>query len=185
MKYLNEYNFKIDRHTVRATDDIIAQLLKVADDDGEIMIESAERVRATNASKFKNQSIYALVKIGPAMNRITGEGVIIERSHEVIVSVVFRLGTKNEDNQDIDFQAYGDGLADHVWSYLMIQLADNPNGMTKTYPAIWQYDPNAKFKDKLDRNVVTLDPVETKLSGSLYVVPLQFGITVFPTVPLT
>ena len=196
--YLNEYDFSVNTHTILTTNDLLTQLLNVQDNNGAQIYQTAERMRPNPTSLYKEDAPYALLEIFPMGYDTTGQGTITRRHIEARLHLVFRIGAQDSGNNDVDLQAYGDGLAALTLSYLQPQLADNPNGMAPPlYPhlieqpltglqaELWNYAFNTKFKDNIDRKISTWNPLErSKIDGSRYAVHLQLAITVNESISL-
>ena len=191
---LNEYSIETDTHTVLATTDVLNQVLLVKDADKRQIFQTAERARPNPTSTFKNDAPYALLAWKPISHETTGLGTITKREIEILLTLVFRLGS-HSDGSTVDLQAWSDGLSDLTFSYLMPKLIDNPNGMgthtilqpeTGLYAALWNWKIDAKFRDNIDRKITAWEPAGTKvMTGSRYAVHLQMAMTVHSSIDLT
>lgn len=178
---ITDFNIKIDRHIIRATDDIKNILLGITDETGSrTILCSAEREQNIRASIIRDDSPYALIHVGPVkIVKMTSAGVIIQLSAEILVHVVFTI----EDGAD--YQAWGDGLRHLVLNALQPKTDDNPTGHVWKLPNGWRFSTDTDFSMQIDRGVRRMDDKKIGLAFGLYTIPVQFKLDIFPNTPLT
>lgn len=188
--YLDNFNLDIDRHTIRAVDEILAQVKKVKDRAGVTIFVNAVRQDLTYTSALNMGTPIAILTIGPSrVTRMSIEGVIVEKRVELYLDLIFKISTHSNSDGNTDIQAWADGLGDLVERYLQPYDPDMNFGMVRDDPAVtpwvWNWSSDTHFTQTLGRSFHQLDLTRFGLTGTAWLVPLQFAIDVWPWSKLT
>jgi hypothetical protein len=104
-------DFKLDQpeHIIRATDQILAQLLTAQDDAGIPLLFRANRVSVTQQSVTGGDSPFAILRIADVypITTATAPYVIVGETAELVTSIVFSCTPKDKEGNDVDIQERG------------------------------------------------------------------------------
>lgn len=187
--YITEFDLDIDRHTIRAVDEILAQVKLVSDRTSKKIFVDAVRQDLTYTNALNMGTPIAIMTIGPShVTKRSIEGVIEEKCVELFLDLIFKVSTHDPSGGNVDIQAYADGLGDLVERYLQPYDPDMNFGMVRDDPAVtpwvWNWSNDIQFTQKLGRSLRQLNLTTFGLTGTAWLVPLQFKIDVWPWVKI-